>query len=76
MTYDAATVSTVLFGGGVNNGAMVFGDTWLFTRTAGWTQVYPATSPSPRSGAGFAYDPVTKTAVLFGGADQRRPTRI
>ena len=67
MAYDADTLSMVLFGGGINNDAMVFGDTWLFTWPTGWSQLSPATSPPPRSGAGFAYDPITKTAVLFGG---------
>lgn len=67
MVYDAATGSTVLFGGNVNNGFTAFGDTWIFTRSAGWLQLFPATSPSPRSGSGFAYDSLTKTVVLFGG---------
>lgn len=65
--YDADTQSTVLFGGGANNNAVLYNDTWLFTRPFGWSQLSPATSPSPRNGAGFAYDPITKTAVLFGG---------
>ena len=65
VTYDSDTQSTVLFGGG--NEAVAYSDTWLFTRTAGWTQLSPATSPPPTSGPGFAYDPITKTAVLFGG---------
>lgn len=67
VTYDAATNSTVLFGGSVDNDAITYGDTWLFTRTLGWVQLSPATSPSVRKGAGFAYDPISKTAVLFGG---------
>jgi len=67
MVYDTATQSIVLFGGNVNNGSTAYGDTWIFTRTAGWSQLFPATSPSPRSGSGFAYDPLTKTVVLFAG---------
>ena len=31
MTYDADTLSMVLFGGNIDNGATVYGDTWLFT---------------------------------------------
>jgi len=65
VAYDADTQSTVLFGGGING--LAYGDTWLFSRTQGWSQLSPATSPPPTSGAGFAYDPTTKTAVLFGG---------
>lgn len=65
VAYDADTHSTVLFGGG-NNG-VAYSDTWLFSRTQGWSQLSPATSPPPTSGAGFAYDPTTKRAVLFGG---------
>lgn len=57
--------STVLFGGGVDN--FGYGDTWVFSRRYGWLQLSPTTSPPPRSGAAFAYDPITKTAVLFGG---------
>jgi Galactose oxidase, central domain len=65
MTYDVETRSTVLFGGGVSG--VAFNDTWLFSRTQGWSQLTPAASPPPTSGPGFAYDPITKTAVLFGG---------
>jgi hypothetical protein len=68
MAYDAATHSIVLFGGNINNGDTAYGDTWIFTWWAGWLQLSPATSPSPCSGAAFAYDPIARTAVLFGGA--------
>jgi len=34
-----------------------------------WTQLFPATSPSPRSIAAMAYDPVSQKIVLFGGYD-------
>ena len=69
ITYDATTASTLLFGGssafdpGVN-----YGDTWMWR--SGWTQLFPPTSPSPRGGAGTAYDPTTGTVVLFGGLNQ------
>lgn len=68
MAYDAATYSTVLFGG---NSAFLpgatYGDTWIWR--GGWTQVSPAASPPPRGNAGIAYDPATRTVVLFGGRD-------
>jgi hypothetical protein len=69
LAYDAAIKSMVLFGGGANNLATLYNDTWTFTPALGWSQLSPATSPSPRTGAGFAYDPTTETAVLFGGND-------
>src|SRR5215469_7253156 len=65
MTYDSATGSSLLFGGGING--LAYNDTWVFTRSAGWSQLSPAVSPPNLSGAGFAYDPISKTAVLFGG---------
>jgi hypothetical protein len=69
LVYDAATHSTVLFGG--DNGGEVprirYDDTWIWRN--GWTQLSPATSPSARGGAGMAYDPTTGTVVLFGGND-------
>lgn len=69
MTYDAATRSTVLFGGG--NGGITpgvrYADTWTWTNR--WTQQSPAASPSARQGPGMAYDPTTGTVVLFGGGN-------
>jgi len=69
IAYDAATGSTVLFGGGNARwpGGVVYGDTWIWRR--GWSQLSPASSPSARSFVGMAYDPSTGTAVLFGGQD-------
>jgi hypothetical protein len=69
MAYDAASQSAVLFGGG--NGGIEppvrYGDTWIWAN--GWAQQFPATSPSARGGAAAAYDPITRTVVLFGGND-------
>lgn len=70
IAYDAATRSTVIFGGG--NGTlgvppMRYNDTWIWRN--GWHQLSPASSPSPRVSAGTAYDPTTGTVVLFGGND-------
>jgi hypothetical protein len=67
MAYDAATQSTVLFGGG-NGGVrpiVTYADTWIWTDK--WIQQLPSASPPPRQGAGMAYDPSTGTVVLFGG---------
>jgi hypothetical protein len=67
MAYDAATQSTVLFGGG-NGGVsppVRNADTWVWTGK--WSQQFPSASPLPRQGAAMAYDPSTGTVVLFGG---------
>ncbi len=70
VAYDAATHSTVLFGGGNGSGtpSVTYGETWLWQRGA-WSQLSPSTSPSPRQGPGMAYDAATGTVVLFGGVD-------
>ncbi len=64
VAYDGATLSTVLFGGTVPG--QLYGDTWIFG-AGGWSQVSPATSPSPRLGAAIAYDAAAGNVVLFGG---------
>ncbi|HEX5414276.1 MAG TPA: kelch repeat-containing protein [Chloroflexota bacterium] len=68
MDYDAATGTTVLFGGSPNDsvGAASFADTWTFDG-ANWTRKNPASSPAARSGARMVYDPVRREIVLFGG---------
>jgi hypothetical protein len=72
MVYDAAAGTVVLFGGysssiGKPTGGVPLGDTWVWNgRTKTWTQKFPATSPSARR-APLAYDPITRTVVLFGG---------
>jgi hypothetical protein len=69
MVFDPLMHASLLFGGG-NGGispAVRYNDTWTFSSTGGWSQLSPGTSPSPRQGAGIAYDPTTQTVVLFGG---------
>ncbi|MBW4029466.1 MAG: hypothetical protein HIU57_02150 [Acidobacteria bacterium] len=63
MAYDAATGTTVLFGG-FNGGFL--NDTWTWNGS-GWTEMTPLSSPSPRENASVAYDAATHTVVLFGG---------
>ena len=41
-------------------------------QTPNWERVMHAASPSFRSGAAMAYDPVRRRSVLFGGAGDRR----
>lgn len=59
LTYDPFAARVVLFGGRANNGP-VLNDTWEWNgATNAWSLVLPngaAGSPSPRYGAGFAYD--------------------
>jgi len=65
MVYDPAMGATLLYGGNTYN--TLFGDTWAFSKTTGWTQLAPAVSPPPLQGASLAYDATTQTIVLFGG---------
>lgn len=66
--YDPATGQLILFGGlGGTNSTTGLGTTWDWNGTS-WTQLSPATSPSPRFWASLAYDSATSQLVLFGGA--------
>jgi hypothetical protein len=68
MVFDAATGTILLFGGGsfcCYNPAPL-NDTWVWDG-ANWHQVFPATAPPPRYGAGAAYDAAHQQVVLFGG---------
>ena len=69
MVYDAATGTTVLFGGFNGN---QLGDTWTWNGSA-WTKQSPATSPPALQGAAMAYDPATHNVVLFGGLGSSGP---
>jgi hypothetical protein len=53
MAYDAATGTTVLFGGEVNSVAQA--DTWTWDGTT-WAEQLPTQSPSARYGEAMAYD--------------------
>lgn len=58
-----------LFGGASFQTSILYrGDTWHWNGSA-WSQLAVATSPSPRSQAGFAFESVRNAAVLFGGYD-------
>jgi hypothetical protein len=76
LAYDAATNSTILFGGEMYRtltslatetyAGQDFGDTWSFAGGQ-WTQLHPAASPGARDSASMAYDPQGQEVVLFGG---------
>jgi hypothetical protein len=58
---DLASHEIVLFGG-VGD----YANTWLWDGSK-WTLSHPQASPEPRFGASEAYDPRTRTVLLFGG---------
>jgi hypothetical protein len=76
LAYDAATNSTILFGGEMYRtltnlstetyAGQDFGDTWSFA-AGQWTQLHPTTSPGARDSASMAYYPQAQEVVLFGG---------
>jgi len=66
MTYDVATQTVVLFGGGNGSGTVEFTDTWNWNGTT-WTQRFPSSSPLARTNANMTYDAGLGRGVLFGG---------
>lgn len=68
MGYDEADGYVVLFGGDGGSSASQLADTWTFVHGL-WTELNPSVSPVAVSGAYFAYDPVDRYMVLFGGVD-------
>jgi hypothetical protein len=68
MVYDPATSQLLLFGGSsrpTTEGGYD-GDTWIWTGST-WTELNPATSPSPRHNADMIYDAASQEVILFGG---------
>jgi hypothetical protein len=70
---DPNTGHTILFGGirvdidAANNQVQVYAnDTWEWDGAA-WTKLTTAVTPPPRENASFAYDPIRKELVMFGG---------
>ena len=67
--YNNSTTSYVLLFGGCGGfpcGGLL-ADTWEWTAAAGWIQLRPPTSPSPRGGVALAMDGAEGVAVLEGG---------
>lgn len=62
--FDAATGTTVLFGG--QAGSQILGDTWTWNGST-WTLQNPAVSPPPLAAAAMAYDNIGHRVILFGG---------
>jgi len=66
LAWDPAAKVLVAFGG-QNVASQPLSDTWVFERGE-WRLLKIASHPSPRADGGqFAYDPVTRELVLFGG---------
>jgi hypothetical protein len=66
LAYEANLNEFVLFGGDTTTGYSAA--TYSFSpATDTWATLAPTTSPSPRAGFGFAFNPEANTAVLFGG---------
>ena len=63
MVYDAATNTTLFFGG--FNGTE-FNETWSWNGSM-WMKLAPAASPPALRGASMVYDAATHNVVLFGG---------
>jgi PKD repeat protein len=67
MAYDAADGYSVLYGGSA--GTTLYGDTWSFTTTAGWTKLGPATAPPSLTEPTMTYDAGSSKIVMFGGCE-------
>jgi hypothetical protein len=68
MAYDAPTQQVVLFGGTNADGSSpALNDTW--TWNGHWSRRSTVQAPPGRMEAAMAYDPRTRTIVLFGGDD-------
>lgn len=67
MVYDSNRDQVLIFGGSAGITSPVEIDTTWVYKDGNWTQITPATSPSPREFPSAAYDPVHDRTVVFGG---------
>ena len=66
---DPVRGEVLLFGGTcLGEPGEACGDTWTWSPQAGWTQHDVDPSPSPRTRAAAAFDPVIGEVILFGGS--------
>lgn len=74
MAFDAASSSTLLFGGFTYlwSTAVYFDDTWSWNGVS-WTRLAPSHAPSPRRGHALVHDPVRRRTILHGGDPGERP---
>ncbi len=70
MTYDPGTGLMVLFGGEDQLGNPL-GDTWAYNFSSNkWSQRFPLSSPSNRTGIAMAYSDLLKASILVGAGDE------
>ncbi|MCI4335068.1 MAG: hypothetical protein L3K04_05535 [Thermoplasmata archaeon] len=69
VAYDAADGYDVLFGGYNISTFMPVNGTYIYHQ-AKWTQLLPSASPPAVSNPSLAYDPQTRSVILFGGQTQ------
>ncbi len=69
-SFDSAADRAILFGGTASfTPGATFNDTWVYSYSLNaWTNVTPASSPSPRLFSVMDYDVAANRTVLFGGA--------
>lgn len=66
MVYDSLNRKVILFGGEILTGKS--NETWTYDASSNtWTQIFPTTSPSPRSHFEMVYDSHNQQVTLFGG---------
>jgi hypothetical protein len=76
MAYDSRLGRVILFGGAVPWGGAL-ADTWAFDHANDtWTDLKPASAPSPRDEHAMAYDSESGVTVLFGGGTNYRDTWV
>jgi N-acetylneuraminic acid mutarotase len=69
MAWDPSSSRLIIFGGGGDDLATYFNDTWAYDPVANtWTNLSPSGAiPSARQGASMVYDPSTRSLIMFGG---------
>jgi N-acetylneuraminic acid mutarotase len=67
LAYDP-TIDRVILFGGTDAAERPFDDTWAYDYESNtWTELAPATAPSPRGWHAMAYSEMDQKVVLFGG---------
>ncbi|HEV2450173.1 MAG TPA: PKD domain-containing protein [Thermoplasmata archaeon] len=66
IAYDPLDNVTVLFGGGIGAGDIIYNDTWVFAGGV-WTRIHPSVTPPAREGAGLVWDAHDGYLLMFGG---------
>jgi PKD repeat protein len=67
MTYDVADGYYLLYGG--TEGTSVYGDTYSFTTSGGWTKLGPSTTPPTLTEPGMVFDTSDSKVLMFGGCE-------